>query len=652
MQVEDVLERLEGVTGSNGQWYARCPAHEDRQASLAIAVGRDGRTLLTCWAGCELTAIVSQLRMSVGDLFNGASDAPWGAGSLGQANTDDWLPDPADVERWGETLLSSQTTLDAIFELKGWRPGALAALEVGLKGDRLSIPVRSYEGELVGMLRYWPTAKPKMMALKGHARTPLYVVVDDTGPVWLVEGETDAIAMANLGLNAVGVPGATAKARPEQLRHVRERDVFVCMDNDEPGRKAAVRWAAAALEAGARSVRVVELEGESGYDVGELVLEHRDDHSIARRRLLELGEQAKPYEPPRLVEQLLDKPTAFADEAVDALEAGSIILRPLSSVRARRLRMLWRSRIPVGRVGIIFGPPGQGKSTLLALMTADVTRTGGRVVIASAEDEPATTLLPRMAAAGADIGLVDIISTKATEGETTLVLPRDSQGVHAAMQGRSMFVIDPLSAHLGDDVNSWKEQDVRARVFAPLAHYAGETLCTVPLIMHTNRGNSSDALARISGSGGFGGAARFVMLLGEHPDDIWKPAPDRRLVLVHVKASEGVKQPTMVFERRMTAVQTEDGVSPMPVLELIADDALISPESVLEQTSVEDAGAYGEAIEFLRLELSDGPKLGKRLLATARERGDFSDRTLRRAKKALRVKSVKDSEGWWWELAS
>jgi hypothetical protein len=153
MQVEDVLERLEGVTGSNGQWYARCPAHEDRQASLAIAVGRDGRTLLTCWAGCELTAIVSQLRMSVGDLFNGASDAPWGAGSLGQANTDDWLPDPADVERWGETLLSSQTTLDAIFELKGWRPGALAALEVGLKGDRLSIPVRSDEGELVGMLR-------------------------------------------------------------------------------------------------------------------------------------------------------------------------------------------------------------------------------------------------------------------------------------------------------------------------------------------------------------------------------------------------------------------------------------------------------------------------------------------------------------------
>jgi hypothetical protein len=650
MHVEQVLERLEGVTGDNGQWYARCPAHEDRQASLAIAVGRDGRTLLTCWAGCELTAIVSQLRMSVADLFNGASDAPWGNGSLGQAVTD-FLPDPADVERRCETLLSSQTTLDAIFELKGWRPGALASLEVGLRGDRLSIPVRSYEGELVGMLRYWPTAKPKMVALKGHARTPLFVVIDDTGPVWIVEGETDAIAMANLGLNAVGAPGATGKARVEWLRHVRERDVFVCMDNDEPGRKAAVRWAAAAGEAGARSVRVVELEGPSGYDVGELLLEHRDEPAGARRRLLELAEQARDYEPPRALKRV-DTPLELADSAIDELTPGTIILRPLSSVTPRRLRMLWRSRIPVGRVGIIFGPPGQGKSTLLALMTADVTRGGGRVIIASAEDEPETTLQPRMVAAGADIGLVDIVSTKASKGETTIVLPRDLDGIGERMEGVSLFVIDPLGSHLGDDINSWKEQDVRSRVLAPLGAYAAQTQCTVPLIMHTNRGTSSDALARISGSGGFGGAARFVLLLGEHPDDIWKPQPDRRLVLVHVKASESSRQPAMIFERKRQGVQTSDGIAPMPMLELVDERDDISPESVLEQTSVEDAGSYGEAIEYLRLELMDGPKLGKRLLSTARERGDFSERTLRRAKKALRVKSVKDSEGWWWERPS
>jgi hypothetical protein len=166
--------------------------------------------------------------------------------------------------------------------------------------------------------------------------------------------------------------------------------------------------------------------------------------------------------------------------------------------------------------------------------------------------------------------------------------------------------------------------------------------------MHTNRGSTSDALARISGSGGFGGAARFVLLLGEHPDDIWKTdVSERRLVLVHVKASESVKQPALVFQRVTTPVQTEDGVARMPALELI-EETPISADAILEQTSVEDASSYGEAVEFLRLELADGPKLSRQLLKTARERGDFSERTLRKAKRSLRVKSTRDTEGWWW----
>jgi energy-coupling factor transporter ATP-binding protein EcfA2 len=417
------------------------------------------------------------------------------------------------------------------------------------------------------------------------------------------------------------------------------------MDVDEAGARASKRWANAAHEAGARSVKIVELEGPKGYDVGELVLEYRDEPDLARAQLLELAKSASSHEPPRAV---VDVPPQLADETIETLEPGTIIMRPLSSFRSRRLRMLWRDRIPVGRVGIIYGPPGQGKSTLLALLAGDVTRRGGRVIIASAEDEPETTLQPRMIAAGADIGLVDIISTKASKGETSLVLPRDLDAVGERMADASLFVIDPLSSHLGDDINSWKEQDVRSRVLAPLAHFANRSQCSVPLVMHTNRGSTSDALARISGSGGFGGAARFVLLLGEHPDDIWKTdVSERRLVLVHVKASESVKQPALVFQRVTTPVQTEDGVARMPALELI-EETPISADAILEQTSVEDASSYGEAVEFLRLELADGPKLSRQLLKTARERGDFSERTLRKAKRSLRVKSTRDTEGWWW----
>jgi hypothetical protein len=74
MHVDELLSRLEGVTGNAPQWSARCPAHEDRQASLTIGTGRDGALLLTCWAGCELEAILRAVRADVRDLFPDSSE--------------------------------------------------------------------------------------------------------------------------------------------------------------------------------------------------------------------------------------------------------------------------------------------------------------------------------------------------------------------------------------------------------------------------------------------------------------------------------------------------------------------------------------------------------------------------------------------------
>jgi hypothetical protein len=285
----------------------------------------------------------------------------------------------------------------------------------------------------------------------------------------------------------------------------------------------------------------------------------------------------------------------------------------------------------------------------MALMAADVTGTGARVLIASAEDDIETTIYPRMAAAGADVGLVDLISTRATTGETNLVLPRDIDALEVRMRDAALLVIDPFSAHLGDDVNAWSEQSVRAQVLAPLMWVARRADCTVVLIMHLNKSSGTDALSRISGSGGFGGAARFALLLGDHPDDIGLEKSERRLVLVHVKASESRTQLAMVFRRVERAVQAQDGVDSVPALELVDDLASISPDAVLEHTDPDEAGAFSEAIEYLRSELANGPQLAKRLLAQARERGDFSERTLRKAKRALGVDSHRESDGWWWE---
>lgn len=649
MLTETFLERFEGVRGHDGQWTARCPAHDDRNASLTIAQGRDGQWLLTCWTGCTLEQIVHAVGLDVRDLFPSSSErALWNAPTVAQTLAGMALPTPRELDKYAQRLQRDKAMLERCWQAKGWRPSQLAAIGLGVVGDRVSIAVRTLEGELVNFLRYSVDGTahgPKMLAEAGYPRTPLYLLVDDESPIWIVEGEADAISCSHLGLNVIGAPGASAKAQVRWLDVTRDRDVVICMDADDAGRRAAQRWARTVRDQ-ARSVRVVELDGPTGYDVGELVLESRDDPQTGRARLLALAKGAPEWVDREVrVEALLHDVT---DEEIADMKPGAPILRPAGGVRVRSIRWLWRERIPRGRVGIVFGPPGQGKSTLLAMLIAEVTRDGGRVLVASAEEDPETTIVPRLVAADAVLERVQLMSVRAQIGETNLSLPRDLEQLSDAMRGAALVLIDPLAAHLGDEVNSWSEQSVRAMVLAPLAWYARKTDCTVVTIMHLNKASGMDALSRISGSGGFGGAARFALLLGNHPDDVGKEHP--RQVLVHVKASEGPRQRALVFRRNAIVVDAPDGDQiDTSVLELVDDQATVAPEAVLAITDPEEASAFAEAVEWLRGELVDGPKLSKRLLASCRERGDFSERTLRKAKRALGVTSERHpGEGWLW----
>lgn len=67
----EIAARLNARSVGDGKWVARCRAHDDRHPSLAIAEGRDGRTLLRCFKGCEVAAIVHAVGLSLGDLFDG-----------------------------------------------------------------------------------------------------------------------------------------------------------------------------------------------------------------------------------------------------------------------------------------------------------------------------------------------------------------------------------------------------------------------------------------------------------------------------------------------------------------------------------------------------------------------------------------------------
>lgn len=69
MTLQEVLSRLDVKNGSNGQYMARCPCHNDRQASLSVGIGGDGRVLLHCHAGCDTADIMASLGLTMRDLF-------------------------------------------------------------------------------------------------------------------------------------------------------------------------------------------------------------------------------------------------------------------------------------------------------------------------------------------------------------------------------------------------------------------------------------------------------------------------------------------------------------------------------------------------------------------------------------------------------
>jgi hypothetical protein len=300
--VDRLLEALDGVRAAgNEKWIARCPAHEDRSPSLSIGIGDDGRVLVHCFAGCSTQDIVSAVRLEVRDLFSpdhDADGADWSPSTprvISKPPAD--LPSEQQLEEWRRDLLENGTALQRLEKLRGWTRDAVSGLGLGWDSRRIVFPARDAAGGLVGVARYLPGARPngesKMLADAGSSRAlwPAPETVDASQPVWLTEGEPDAVSLASLGLSVVGVPG-TASWRSEWAARFSGRDVIVCMDCDDPGRALAARIGEDLLDY-ATTVRVLDLDTtrDDAHDVGDLVREAAEDGSDGRDALRSILER-------------------------------------------------------------------------------------------------------------------------------------------------------------------------------------------------------------------------------------------------------------------------------------------------------------------------------------------------------------------------
>jgi hypothetical protein len=270
--IDRFVALLEGLRATRpGQWEARCPAHEDRIASLSIGQGRKG-IVVHCKAGCSVEQVAGSVGWPVAKLF-----APEPVAEV--VRPVDSLPTDAQVEAMTERLAGNPKLLARVYELRRWNIPELRALGIGFDGERLTFPIRDADGNLINVLRYKPgerqKAERKMLASRGRQRDlfpqpELY----KTDPLWLVEGEPDAVTGIGLDLSAVAVPGASTW-RPEWGERMRDRTIYVCFDCDQPGRQHAAR-VALALARVAYEVRVVDLdpEREDGFDLSDFFYEH------------------------------------------------------------------------------------------------------------------------------------------------------------------------------------------------------------------------------------------------------------------------------------------------------------------------------------------------------------------------------------------
>ncbi len=542
----------------------------------------------------------------------------------------------------------------------GFAPqGVTSALEFPYAGDggfsryKVFPPYRGKDGRTAKYLQKKGTGA-RLYIPPGCAA----VLRDASVPLAVTEGEKKALRLTQEGTLSLGIGGlwnwfAQGEPIPDLDKVTwRGRPVTVYPDSDVWGRsdlRQAVFAFGKELEGRGATVSVAIIPGSGGDKVGI------DDFLVGRGR--------SGVSPTNVLSCLaslpLDHP-AFADAAAwweqwrgngsGGRESGqSAVISLLADVVPEKVTWLWRGYIPVGKLTIIEGDPGLGKSTASLDLAARVstgtampdgtpTELGG-VVVLSLEDGLADTIVPRLIAAGADLTRCISLDGIRENGKERLPTIEDIVAIRESCEaiGAKLVIIDPLMGFLSSKKNSWRDQDMRSAL-GPLAKLAEEMGVAVVLIRHLNKAAGGQAIYRGGGSIGISGAARAALLIAKDPED------SNRRVMACVKTNLAKDPPSLAYS--IEAVGEHSRIVWGGFSALSADALLVAAGSPEEQT------ALGEAKDFLRELLAAGPVEAKAIQRQARGAG-ISDKTLHRAKNALGVLAKKEGfhSGWQWNLA-
>jgi hypothetical protein len=335
-----------------------------------------------------------------------------------------------------------------------------------------------------------------------------------------------------------------------------------------------------------------------------------------------------------------------------------------ASIRPEAIHWLWSGWLARGKLAILAGVAGTGKSTVAFSLAATVTtgghwpdgsrgESGGNVLIWSGEDDPADTIIPRLMAAGADLNCVQIIRGKTLPvGQPAPFDPaHDVPELSCKIErlgGAALLLVDPIVSAVSGDMH--KANDVR-RSLQALVDFGAKFNCAVVGITHFAKGSKGTSpQERVIGSQAFGALARLVLVCAKDEDSGQR---------VLARAKSNISADTGGFGYSIAPATLSNGIGTTNVQwgELIEGSARTILGEV-ERDAEGGGGQSDECAQALALTLRDAAgapieMLSKDVRAKLQAEG-YSPKMIRTARERLKVEHRREGFGTesksYWQL--
>jgi putative DNA primase/helicase len=353
-------------------------------------------------------------------------------------------------------------------------------------------------------------------------------------------------------------------------------------------------------------------------------------------------------------------------EAAEAVNPAPIAEEPAEhavlvrgdSIRPEPITWLWQDWIAAGKLHILAGAPGTGKTTLALALAATITCGGawpdrtraslGDVVIWSGEDSAEDVIIPRAMAMGADTSRLHIVQgVNGPDGRRPYDPAHDTGALGQALRSIPtvrLLIVDPIvSAVAGDSHHNAETR----RSLQPLVDLAQAHGCALIGITHLSKGSAGrDPVERVTGSLAFAALARVVLMAAREQAEDDKPG---RRLLLRGKSNIGPDVGGFAYDLVQDTLPGHPGVITSSVRWGVAVEG--SARELMAQAEESEDDGSDDSKHFLCNLLVNGPRPAKEIFAEAAEAGYSRDQMYRAKKKAgITAKKQGMAAGWRWHL--